>query len=91
MLFKKILSLQQLPSEKSIRILQERLVITKDKNLIVMRLNDRVVKTLDKAAQDGLFLNDFGVEASVCGCRDNAGEAVEVIGTARSNQVSGAG
>jgi transcription factor C subunit 3 len=41
--------------DKSIRILQERLVITKDKNLIVMRLNDRVVKALDKAAQDQKF------------------------------------
>lgn len=41
--------------DKSIRILQEKLVITKDKNLIVMRLNDRVVKTLDKAAQDQKF------------------------------------
>lgn len=41
--------------DRSIRILQERLVITKDKNLIVMRLNDRVVKALDKAAQDRKF------------------------------------
>jgi transcription factor C subunit 3 len=41
--------------DKSIRILQEKLVITKDKNLVVMRLNDRVVKALDKAAQDQKF------------------------------------
>ncbi|KAH8908952.1 hypothetical protein BR93DRAFT_977042 [Coniochaeta sp. PMI_546] len=41
--------------DKSIRILQERLVITKDKNLVVMRLNDRVFKALDKAAQDQKF------------------------------------
>ncbi|KAJ9155983.1 Transcription factor tau subunit sfc3 [Coniochaeta hoffmannii] len=41
--------------DKSIRILQEKLVITKDKNLIVMRLNDRVVKALGKAAQDQKF------------------------------------
>jgi hypothetical protein len=41
--------------DKSIKVLQEKLVITKDKNLIVMRLNDRVVKAIEKAAQEQKF------------------------------------
>jgi hypothetical protein len=35
-------------------------------------------------------LDDFGVEASICGRRDDAGEAVQVVGSACANQVSGA-